>query len=645
LLLTIKKGSDQLATHFTQLALLASLAVAGQAVAATTPAGGSAAGNRAPAFAAGLKPCASVKVDAPTLVTLGKSTVVRLDIPAARMVVGGMASTRAGMPVDTTGKDDKAAQQLAQANSSDGVADVDIALLSPTELFFLGKKSGSMNVVLQSTDGRCVVKDIIVAMDPNTLQGLLTDLMPSEKGIRIRAAENALVLTGEVSSALKVDEIVSLASSYGDGKKVVNMLRISAPQQVMLEVKIAEVSKSLLDRFGADFSRLSTSADGLTSRIVSGIIGGGPATLGEYTNNVVPGYVTGKAVGTVGGGNGAAMGTLGHPELGFPTRNAKLLGIDAEKKDGLVRVLAEPNIMAISGQQASFLSGGKIFIPVAQSNVAGGTTITLEEKEFGVGLKFMPTVLDGSRINLKLTSEVSELSQTGSPFTTNNGFIAVLPSMATRRADTTVQLNDGQSFVIAGLIKNNMTETISRFPGVGEVPVLGALFRSTEFQNDQTELVFIVTPRLVKPLTSMPALPTDNHIAPNRADVLFMGKAEGRSGAAPAAGSAAAPVSAPAPAPVAIAPASPPVAAPAPVLAPAPAPAPVAVTAPAPVPAPASAAPVTPVSVATPPAAAPQLAAVAVTAAAAPEEVQIAEASSVPAPVATDAIATNNETK
>jgi pilus assembly protein CpaC len=621
-----------LSTHTTPLALIAALAFAGQALAATTTAatatgpvaapasptsGRSAAtASRAPAFGAGLKPCASVQVDAPTFVTLGKSTVVRLDIPAARMVVGGLSSTRAGRPVELSGKDDKGMPQTMQQNAPDGVADVDIALLSPTELFFLGKKSGSMNVVLQSSDGRCVVKDIVVAMDPNTLQGLLADLMPGEKGVRIRAAENALVLSGEVSSAIKVDEIVSLASSYGDGKKVVNMLRISAPQQVMLEVKIAEVSKSLLDRFGADFSRLSTSADGLTSRIVSGIIGGDPATVGEF-NNVAPGFVTGRAAATVGSTNAAATGSLG-----VTARNAKLLGIDAEKKDGLVRVLAEPNIMAISGQQASFLSGGKIFIPVAQSNTTGGTTITLEEKEFGVGLKFMPTVLEGSRINLKLTSEVSELSQTGSPFTTNNGFIAVLPSMATRRADTTVQLNDGQSFVIAGLIKNNMTETISRFPGVGEVPVLGALFRSTEFQNDKTELVFVVTPRLVKPLTTMPALPTDNHIAPNSADVLFMGKAEGRGKAAPATGSAAAPVTVPAPATVAM---------------------------PAPMPAPA--APVSsavPASVAAPPIAptAPsQLASVAVTAAAAPEDVKIAEASSVPAPVATDVTPTNNETK
>jgi pilus assembly protein CpaC len=209
------------------------------------------------------------------------------------------------------------------------------------------------------------------------------------------------------------------------------------------------------------------------------------------------------------------------------------LTIDAEKQDGVVRVLAEPNIVAISGQAASFLSGGKIFIPVAQEPGANGgvARITLEEKEFGVGLKFTPTVLDNGRVNLKLVSEVSELSQTGSPFTTLGGITAILPSMTTRRIDTTVQLGDGQSFVVAGLIKNNMTESLNRFPGLGEVPVMGALFRSTEFQTDQTELMFVVTPRLVKPLTAAVTLPTDNHIVPTRGQIMLMGTGEG---AAPA---------------------------------------------------------------------------------------------------------------
>ena len=183
--------------------------------------------------------------------------------------------------------------------------------------------------------------------------------------------------------------------------------------------------------------------------------------------------------------------------------------------------------MAISGQQASFLSGGKIFIPVAQNAAGGsGTNITLEEKEFGIGVKFTPTVLNGNRVNLKMVSEVSDLSQTGSPFTTVGGVTAVLPSLTVRRADTTVQLNDGQSFVIAGLIKANVTESIKRFPGLGEVPVMGALFRSTEFQNEQTELMFVITPRMVKPLAEAPRVPTDNHVVPSRAEVYLNGALE-----------------------------------------------------------------------------------------------------------------------
>jgi len=506
----------------TPIILAAAMAMAFQAQAADKPVAD--APGRSPSA---LKPCSTVVVDQPTSVTLGKSTVVKLDAPAVRMLVGGQGYGRAGRPADSADKDDKSSKAPPQT-TYDGVADVDITLLSPTELFVLGKRSGSMNLVLQGNDGRCTVKDIVVTLDPGTLQAKLAELMPEETGIKVRGAENALVLSGRVSDAIKLDEVLNLATSYGDGKKVVNMLRVSTPQQVMLEVKIAEVSKTLLDKFGLDFARLTTSADGLTSGIVSGIIGGGSGALARYTGNLgAGGYLTGLGGASASGASAAAQATLGDPVRGFPTRNATLLGVDAQKKDGLVRVLAEPNIMAISGQQASFLSGGKIFIPVAQENRTGGSTITLEEKEFGVGLKFMPTVLDGTRVNLKLISEVSELSQTGSPFTSFNGVTAVLPSMTTRRVDTTVQLSDGQSFAVAGLIKNNMTETLNRFPGLGEVPVLGTLFRSTEFQNDQTELMFIVTPRLVKPLSAATTLPTDNHVPPSRSDVLFMGKAEG----------------------------------------------------------------------------------------------------------------------
>jgi len=486
-------------------ALVAAIALGAPAFAQTPPAPTApqrATGARpAPTVpASALRPCTSVTVDPPTYLTLGKSRVIRLDYPAARIVVGGQPSSRAGRPVAVpqSGAPGGAAPAGAPAGGggeADGVADTEITLLSPSELFFLGRKTGSMNVVLQSTDGRCVVKDIIVTVDPETLQAKLGELLPEEPGVKVRAAENAIVLTGSVTDLVKLDHILSLAASYGDGKKVVNLLRVTAPQQVMLEVKIAEVSKTLLDKLGASVNATRTASSGLnTYSLISNFLSGGGGLLQALRI-----------------GRGA-------------------ITIDAEKNDGLVRVLAEPNIMAISGQSASFLSGGKIFIPVSQSlnSTTGIPTITLQEKEFGVGLKFTPTVLDG-RVNLKVISEVSELSQTGNPFTTVAGVTAILPSMTTRRVDTTVQLADGQSFVVAGLIKNNVTETLKKFPGLGEAPVVGALFRSTEFQNDQTELMFVVTPRLVKPIISAITLPTDNHIVPSRNDAMLNGMTEGRS--------------------------------------------------------------------------------------------------------------------
>jgi pilus assembly protein CpaC len=489
------------------------------------------------------QPCTSVAVDPPTSVTLGKSSLVRLSVPVVRMVVGGLPAGRAAAPnaesvsastppmaPGVPGSASAMGLAAAQA-ANDGVAQVDITLLSPTELFFLGRRPGSMNLVLQAADGRCFIRDVQVTVDPDNLQAKLAELMPGEGDIKVRAMDGALVLTGQVSDALKLDQVMNVASSLGEGRRVVNMMRVAAPQQVMVEVKIAEVSKSLLDRFGIDYSRVFATATG--GGVVSGILGGTPGVLGRFAGSNLD--FRGTASAAVGNVLGTAGGTAATPSLplGGPVRagSSTVIGIDAQSRDGLIRVLAEPNIMAISGQPASFLSGGKIFIPVAQNReFGGGLTTTLEEKEFGVGLKFTPTVLDAGRVNLKLTSEVSELAQTGSAFTTVGGVTSVLPSISTRRVDTTVQLGDGQSFAIAGLIKNNSTQSISRFPGLGDVPILGVLFRSTEFQKDQTELVFVVTPRLVKPAQTAILLPTDVHTPPSRSDVWLGGKAEGAHG-------------------------------------------------------------------------------------------------------------------
>lgn len=471
-----------------------------------------------------LRPCQSVTTDETTYLTLGKSRVVSLPFRAMRIVVGGQPGSRASQAILVT---PAVAGTMAPpppvAAAADGVAETDITLISPTELYFLGRRPGSMNVVVQGADGRCLVKEIIVTIDPGTLQSTLARVLPGEREVSVSAAQESIVLSGTASDAASLGHILSIAAAYvGDSKKIVNLMSVRAPQQVMLEVKIAEVSKSILDNLDLDFTRMFTTADGSASRIFSGIFGGGAALFGRFGPNISGGGITNSAAGASTGASASAAS-----QLGSVSRGSTLLGIDAKNRDGVIRMLAEPNIMAISGQSASFLSGGKIFIPVAQNRENGGVAITLEEKEFGVGLKFTPTVLDGSRINLKFVSEASELQQTGSPFTSFNGTVAILPSMSMRRVDTTVQLRDGQSFMVAGLIKNNVTAALDKFPGLGEVPVMGALFRSTEFQNDQTELMFVVTPRLVKPMTGAVELPTQTHVAPARGAVIWEGRGEG----------------------------------------------------------------------------------------------------------------------
>ncbi|MBS0344239.1 MAG: type II and III secretion system protein family protein, partial [Proteobacteria bacterium] len=403
-------------------ALAAPMAVRAQAAAPAAPAAAPvAAVAAAPApMVSQSQRCTRIVPDSdPSEVMLGKSAVIPLKQRVTRVIVSGQAAAGS-----------QGAGAAAGGQAPQGVADVEVMLLSPTDLFFRGRQSGTMNVVLQDASGACYIKDVIVSVDASALQARLRELLPDEPAVRVLSADKSIVLSGQISSPQRLQDLMSLALAYGgDSKRIVNLLSVGSSQQVMLEVKIAEVSKTLLDRLGASVGGLHTTSSGTMYSLISNFLSGG-------------------------GGLVQALNIGSHS-----------IKIDGQKDDGLVRVLAEPNIMAISGQQASFLSGGKIFIPVAQAPAAGtGTsTITLEEKEFGVGVKFTPVVLGDGRVSLKLVSEVSDLMQAGSPFTSVNGVTAVLPSMRVQRADTTVQLNDGQSLVIAGLIKNNVTEAIKRF--------------------------------------------------------------------------------------------------------------------------------------------------------------------------------------
>jgi pilus assembly protein CpaC len=416
---------------------------------------------------------------------------------------------------------------------------VQAMLVSPQTLYVLGTDIGATNMIVQGRSGSCSVIDVVVGVDPSGLQATLASLMPEEHDVRVSAAADSLVLSGTVSDGMKAQRVVEIANAFlqretqavvqaapangasgaaapaGSGSsaggqrdlayknlRIINMLSVAAPQQVMLEVKVAEVSKTLIDEFGAQ-ANLNGSIGSWSFGLLANFLSGGAGQAAAIKSNKLP--------------------------FG--------LALDAQKSDQLVKILAEPNLMAISGQQASFLAGGKIFIPVAQT-ANGTTTITLQEEDYGVGLTFMPTVLDGGRINLMVAPEVSELSPTGATVTSSSGnTTSVLPLITTRRASTTLQVMDGQSFAIGGLIKNNVTGTINALPGAGEVPVLGALFRSTNFQQDRTELVFVVTPHLVKPLPANYTLPTDRFGDVSEAGVILTGNMEGKAhAAAPAAG-------------------------------------------------------------------------------------------------------------
>jgi len=523
-------------------------------------------------------PCDRVDVAPPVQVSVGKSTVIRPTDPIKRILLGNPENSRAATPKELNGKADGGAPAATMPPSEErrpGVAEIDLLLLSPTEVHVLGKSIGSTNVVLLDQRGRCTAFDVVVGMDTAALQTTIGQLLPDEKGVRVAAAYDSIVLTGTVTDAGALVRVMDLANAFvrigsgsgasvaGANPRIVNMLSTGAPQQVMLEVKVAEVSKELLDQFGINFARAYIPGDGSMMRFLSGIFGGGIGSLGQISGtNEVPLSSVGTVIGgniTGSTGNGVTNGSfVGGNVTSQVDSNGRVVNtttfgtvpgravsngtLNMQRNDGVVKVLAEPNVMAISGQEGRFNAGGKIFIPVAQQNQGGlGSTITLEEKEFGVSVRFRPTVLDGGRINLEMVTEVSELNATGvgisAPGVTG---LAVLPSFTSRKASTTVQLIDGQSFAIGGLIKNNTSTSVKAFPVLGELPVIGALFRSTEFQSDKSELVFVITPRLVKPLPTGYALPTDNYREPSRTDLILHGRIEAPPASPPANGSTAA---------------------------------------------------------------------------------------------------------
>ena len=377
----------------------------------------------------------------------------------------------------------------------------DVVLTHPREVYLLGKKSGQTNLMLWGKGSVTRLHDIAVSTDTDTLKAKLQEWVPGIDDLKVESLGDHLLISGLAQDAVKAQRAMHMAEAFGGEKKVINLLRVGSAQQVMLEVKVAEVSRNLLDELGVDLTMTRVAGDTtlkLLTQLVSTAVGTGP--------NQSPGG-----------------------SLNAQTANGKTnVTLTARADKDLVKILAEPTITAIHGQEGSFLAGGRIYIPVPQTSSSGATTITLEEKEFGVGLRFMPTVLEDGLINLRVTPEVSELSQEGTLIRGANNVTSLLPAITTRRASTTVQLRNGESFVIGGLIKSNVTEAIKAFPVLGELPIVGALFRSTSFQTQKSELLFVVTPHLARPTASLPRLPTDGFVPPSRSELFMEGRLEGR---------------------------------------------------------------------------------------------------------------------
>lgn len=441
----------------------------------------------------------------------------------------------------------------------------DVLILKSNELYILGKDLGTTNVLLWDREDNLVSAIAVsITHDLEGLKSQLQRVLPGEK-IEASSAQRNIILSGQVTSLVKMDAALQIAKSYleqaatakeklmfkqeagagsGTDKKageVLNLMSVAGAQQVMLQVRVAEVQRDAVKHLNAQLSLLNNSG-----KWSGGANNGGatfpPMNWLEPTNSGIPngpipllGHP--PQIGNPGGNPAGPLQQLFSPTTPTIT-NAGLFAsfisnqwianvvLDAFQQRGLARILAEPTLTTLAGQEAQFLSGGSFPIPVPEQN----GVIGIEYKDFGVKLLFEPLVLDGDRINLKLNISVSQLVSANSlvvtPITSSTVFS--VPALSERRAVSTVELSDGQTIGIAGLMNENMRNAITKFPGLGDIPILGALFRSQEFQKDQTELVILVTPKLAKPLNAANvSLPTDSVVDPSNVDFFLRGRIQG----------------------------------------------------------------------------------------------------------------------
>lgn len=416
-------------------------------------------------FATAAEPSVRIETANPRLggevqIPVNKSRVLRVDRPVTDILVG-----------------------------SPEVADV--MALSDRSVYVLGRKLGSTSLALYSENRQLIaIMDLTITPDLPTLRQRLHEIMPKER-IDVRAANESVVLSGPVSSGNQLKQALAMAESFAPGK-VTNMMTLAGGQQVMLAVRFAEVQRTAAKEFGISTNvRFAAGKDALA--IATGIV---PA--------LTP-FATAHAVLTAGNWTIDAL-------------------LNALEQKGVVKTLAEPNLIAMSGETASFLAGGEFPIPVGTDDALGRRNIQVEFKEFGVKLSFTPTVVAGDAINLVVRPEVSAIDRANGITVTG----LVIPGLTVRRAHTTVDLRHGESFAIAGLIRSNFTDSVDQLPGLGNVPILGTLFRSSSFQREETELVIIVTPYLARPAQpGQLRLPTDTARTPTESQLFFHGRVDG----------------------------------------------------------------------------------------------------------------------
>ncbi len=414
-----------------------------------------------------------------------------------------------------------------------GSPDIADALpMTDRTLYIQAKKVGTTNVSIFDESMRLIkVVDVEVALDTGNIQSKIRASTGSA-GIHVSNDNGQIMLTGTANDAVAADRAYNVAKTWAGNGTVVNAMSIASPQQVMLKVRFLEVSRDAGRELGINWAAINRSG---TRGVTTGL--GGLTTSPPQIGGTNAGAVTCAPSGICppnGSGIFQTIGTLVGSNVGSPfgVLLAEIVNkgiqidslITALETKGLLQRLAEPNLVALSGDTASFQAGGQFPVPIAVTSGVGVATPTIEFKDFGVLLRFRPTVLNSGIINLSISPEVSELDFTNA--VTISG--TTIPSITLRKATTTVELRDGQSFAIAGLLQADNARNISQLPWLGSVPVLGALFRSSAYQKAETDLVIIVTPSFVQPAPpgAHLATPFDNHVPSNDVDFFLLGQME-----------------------------------------------------------------------------------------------------------------------